>query len=55
MVILFTGGRGILTPEDEATTASVTSTTSFQGIEQFHEKSGRYLLTPTPMSVSQVN
>lgn len=43
MVLLFKGGGGTSTPEDEATTASVTSTTSFQGIEQFNEKAVKLL------------
>lgn len=43
MVLLFKGGGGTPTPEDEATTASVTSTTSFQGIEQFNEKAVKLL------------
>ena len=38
MVLLFKGGRGILTAEERATPASVTSATPSEGIERFNEK-----------------
>lgn len=51
VIVLFQGGRHSLPAEDKATTASETSTTSFQGIEQFNEKAVQ-LESPLPLEVS---
>lgn len=58
VIALFKGGRGILTAEGKASTASVASMTSspFQGIEQFNEiavKSESWIFTVPPKQPSE--